>query len=308
VFADAVVYLPFDFKKDINDFIARIQPKLVFWVRYEFWVNALSILSNKNIPTYLLNGVFREEVSFFYRPTLITALSKFSKIYVISEASQQNLLRLGFKGEMLYDTRYDRMAQIVETPFEDKIIQNFVKHEKVVICGSTWLEDDKIISTTINSSTDIRWIIVPHEIHSERINQLLKIYPSAQLYSNFDYNNFSPILIVNTMGFLSKIYRYADICYIGGGFNKVVHSIVEPLAYSIPIIIGKNIEKSEEATEFVHHKLVKQIEKSEDFKAVVQLLFNQDNLPDNKRKRKIFAYRQGSVEKIIALIQKNIDL
>lgn len=300
--------MPFDFKRDVTHFIDIVQPKLVFWVRYEYWVNTLAVLKNKNIPVYLLNGVFRAKTSLFYRPILKTALSKFTKIFVINEASLENLFNLGFNGEILFDTRFDRMAQVVETPFEDKIIQDFVKHEKIVICGSTWLSDDKIISSTINKSIDKRWIIVPHEIHSERINQILKIYKSAQLYSKFDINKSCHILIVDTMGFLSKIYRYADICYVGGGFNKVVHSIIEPLAYAIPIIIGKNIEKSEEATEFVHHKLVSQIKTSEKFDAEISRVFNHDNLPENKRKRKIFSYRQGSVEKIIALIQKNIDL
>jgi 3-deoxy-D-manno-octulosonic-acid transferase len=307
-FADAVVYLPFDFKTDMTEFISLIQPKLVFWVRYEFWLNTLTILKENQTQTYLLNGVFRDKISFFYKPILTKALACFTKIFVISEQSSINLKSLGYESELLYDTRYDRMAQVVETPFEDKIIQEFVKHDKVVICGSTWATDDEIISQAINQSTDKRWVIVPHEIHNSRISELIKLYPRAQLYSNFEFDKTSHILIVDTIGFLSKIYRYADLVYVGGGFSKVVHSLIEPMAYSMPIIIGKNIAKSEEAIEFVHHKLVSQIKTSIEFELEVNRYFSQDNLPENKRKRKIFAYRQGSVEKILTIVEKYIDL
>lgn len=302
--ADVVVYLPFDFKARMDKFIEIIDPKLVFWVRYEFWLNTLASLNEKNIPTYLLNAVFRENTSIFYKPILTKALSYFTKIYVISEQSKVNLEKLGFDSDILYDTRYDRMAQVVQMPFVDNIIQTFAKNEKLVICGSTWKSDDDVISKTINSSKDIQWILIPHEINKERIEQLCEIYPEAQLYTDYDPNNKTKILIVNTMGYLSKIYRYADAIYVGGGFGKVVHSIVEPLAYSLPIIVGKNIAKSEEASEFVHHKLVKQIINSRQFNQEVYQILSQDNLPENKRKRKIFVNRQGSVDKLLAIVSE----
>jgi 3-deoxy-D-manno-octulosonic-acid transferase len=307
-FVDSVVYLPFDFRKDIEEFVNTIQPKMVFWVRYEFWINTLAVIKEKQIPLYLLNGVFRDQTNFFYRPILIQALQCFTKLLVISDRSKVNLENLGFESEVLFDTRYDRMAQIIETKFEDNIIQEFVRHEKVVICGSVWKKDDDIICNTINQSIDKKWILVPHEINQDRIAQLQYIYPSAQLYSKFDDKKSSHILIVDTMGFLSKIYRFADVVYVGGGFGKVVHSLIEPLAYSLPIIIGKKIEKSEEALEFVNHKLVVQIKTNKEFELEIIRCFSQDNLPENKRKRKIFTYRQGSVEKILDVVQKNLDL
>lgn len=307
-FADTVVYLPFDFKSNVEHFIDLVQPKLVFWVRYEFWLNILSSLKKRKIPIYLLNGVFSDSISPFYNSILTKSLACFTEIFVISEQSQSNLSKLGFKSEVLFDTRYDRMSQILETPFEDIVIQHFVNHDKVVVCGSTWPADDAVISSTINQSKDIKWILVPHEIHPARIDELQKIYPQSQLYSNYTEINECKILIVDKIGFLSKIYRFADVTYVGGGFGKVVHSLIEPLAYSIPIVVGVNIRKSEEAKEFVAHKLIVSIQNKLEFEAAITRFFSNDNLPDNKRKQRIFENRKGSVEKIMTIVKKNIDL
>ncbi len=307
-FADEIMYLPFDFKKDMENFITKIKPAFVFWVRYEFWYHALSIIHKNKIPLYLLNGVFHPKTSIFYTSYLKDCLSKFTKLFVISENSQSKLLRLGFQSEVLYDTRYERMKQTMESHFEDKIIHKFSTNEKIVVCGSIWSRDDKILMHSIASNPDLHWILVPHEINANRITQLLQRFPDAQLYTNFKSDVKSNILIVDTMGFLSKIYRFADVCYIGGGFDKVVHSLIEPLAYGVPIIIGKNINKSEEAKEFVQNNLVSQIFNSEEFNHELVRLFSQNNLPENKRKIKLFDHRLGSINKIMCLVEKNLDL
>ena len=298
-YADEVLYLPFDFKDSISHFIETIQPKLVFWVRYEFWLNTLVKLKENKIPVILLNGVFRNHISILYKPYLKKCLRSFSEITVINPRSQENLRMLGFSSTLIYDTRYGRMCQVLRIPFEDKIIQHFVERDKVVICGSIWPKDDEILITTIGKRKDIRWILVPHEVDRHRIEQLSTLFSDAQLYSSYNYNKASSILIIDCIGLLSRIYRFADAAYVGGGFNKVVHSLVEPLTYSLPIIIGPRIVKSEEAQDFLTLGFVKKIQTSIEFEKELSSALTNDWTNSKKLKQDFFAERAGSIDKIL---------
>lgn len=306
-YADEVFYLPFDFKNNVNGFIETIQPKLVFWVRYEFWLNTLVKLKEDKTPIILLNGVFRNNVSFLYKPYLKKCLSCFSEIAVINSTSQENLKKLGYPSTLIYDTRYNRMNQVLQSPFEDRIIQHFVHHDKVVVCGSVWTKDDEILETIIKEHCDIRWILVPHEVDRSRIEELSNLYPNAQLYSSYDQNKTSPILIIDSIGLLSRLYRFADLAYVGGGFNKVVHSLVEPIAYSLPIIIGPRIEKSEEAKDFVKLGFVKQINNSIEFDRELSFALNSDSSDSKQQKQAFFSERVDSIDKILDLTKRYIS-
>lgn len=307
-FANHVLYLPFDFFSSIRLFIDSIQPKMVFWVRYEFWLNTLEYLKKKNIPLILLNGVFRKNISFLYKPYLKCCLRSFSEIAVINKSSQENLEVLGFNSTVIYDTRFSRMWQVAQNPFEDKIIQHFVQAEKVVICGSIWANDDEILKTSIRHRNDIHWILAPHEVDDSRIAQLLSNYPHAQKYSQYEESKPTNILIIDCIGLLARLYRYADLAYVGGGFNKVVHSLVEPLAYSLPVIIGKNIAKSEEANDFIHLGFVSKIISDQEFQSALNDLLANDNHIIRKEKKHYFEQRVDSIDKILNLTQRYISL
>lgn len=305
-FADEIVYLPFDFQSKINEWIDLVNPKIVFWVRYEFWLNTLSILESKRIPVYLLNGVFYPKTNPLYLPILRKSLSKFTKIFVISEDSKVNLAAIGLPSEVLFDTRYDRMNQIKQAEFIDTKIEKFKATNKLVVCGSIWNADDIILAPAIQSMEKIHWVLVPHEINALRINELKSRFPNSQAYSDFNPDIKCSILIVDTMGFLSRIYRYADVCYVGGGFTKVVHSLIEPLAYHKPIIIGKKIEKSEEAREFVQDKQVCQIFNSAEFHTKLTQILSKNNDAENQRKKDLFTSRLGSVDKLMKILKDSL--
>lgn len=306
-YADEALYLPFDFKDNVNSFIVTVQPKLVFWVRYEFWLNTLTKLKEDKIPVILLNGVFRNNISFLYKLYLKKCLRCFSEIAVINTQSQENLNELGFSSSLIYDTRYSRMNQVLQSPFEDKIIQHFVHHDKVVVCGSIWSKDDEILTNSINEHQDIRWILVPHEVDHRRIKELSMRYPNAQLYSSYDENKTNQILIIDCIGLLSRVYRFADLAYVGGGFNKVVHSLVEPLAYSLPIIIGPRIEKSEEAKDFVALGFAKKIRTSFEFEKELSSALTIDLTNSRKQRQTFFSERVDSIDKILDLAKKYIS-
>lgn len=307
-FADEVLYLPFDFKEDIKTFVQTIEPKLVFWVRYEFWLNVLTVLKQNNIPVFLLNGVFRNQISKVYKPILQKCLANFKEIYVISKLSQDNLRILGFDSKICYDTRYDRMHQIANQSFHDDVIEKFIEDRQVVVCGSIWSSDDEILSNAINQYRHLKWILIPHEVHLKRIQDLTKKFPDAELYSNGLKNKYGHILVIDKIGILSKLYRKADVAYVGGGFEKVVHSLVEPMAYAIPILIGKNIEKSEEAKEYVEKRLVVQVEHSSDVLLKLQELIAQKSEENYLLRRQFFESRLHAVDNILSIVKKNIEI
>lgn len=304
-YADAVIYLPFDFKKDVRQFLEIIRPKIVIWVRYEFWYHTLSEIKKRGIPLYLLNGVFRDRVSCLYRPILIRSLSCFSKIFVINEASKSIVAKFGYSAILLPDTRYDRVHSISNKPFEDSIISDFCSGDlKVVVCGSTWPRDEFYIKEVISSDT--KWIIVPHEINQRHLDFIAKLFPRSQRYTQYQKNSPSNILIIDTIGLLSRVYRYADLVYVGGGFNKVVHSLSEPLVYGHPIIIGRNIEKSEEAKTYLALSLIYQIHSPAEFRKRVESLLVEKGDSDREKREHYFQSQLGSTDKLMNLIVNNL--
>jgi len=307
-FADSILYLPFDFKEPIKHFIDNIQPKLVFWIRYEFWLNTLQYLNEKKIPVILINGVFRPSIPFLYKAYLEKCLNCFSEITVISPSSQENLKMIGFQSTVIADSRYGRMHQVAQTFFEDRHIEHFIKGYKTVICGSIWANDDKILSDTIKRRDDIRWILVPHEIDTNRMNELQTLYPNAQKYSQFETSNSGNILIIDNVGLLAKIYRYADAAYVGGGFNKVVHSLIEPLAYKLPTIIGKNIEKSEEAINFLNLGFVNKIHDGNEFETTLTKLLTEDNSSKKGIKESYFKQKINSIDTILDIAKDHVAI
>lgn len=299
-YADAVLYLPFENKKDINVFIDFFQPKKVFWVRYEFWPLVMSNIATRNIPIVLLNGVFRNSYSLFYKPILKYCLALFEKIYVVDPESKTAIQKLGFHSEVLADTRFERMQAVKETPFEDEKISNFLGNNPSLIMGSTWTQDEELLLEILPYFPKIKVIIAPHEVHNSRMEELKKRFPEALFYSQYKgEKSESNLLIIDSIGMLSKLYRFGTINYVGGGFNKVVHSLLEPMAYGKPILIGKNIEKSAEAQRFVKEKWVVQVFDSHFLKEALDKLLLMDDSNNNEARIAYFQSHLGSVAKII---------
>lgn len=305
-FADYIHYLPYDSYQEMNEFIDAFSPKIVFWIRYEFWRNCISLLNNRNCTLILLNGVFRPNINFIYKKYISSILKKFTNIYTINKNSQKALKKqFNINGNVLPDTRYDRMKEVSETKFSDDKIETFINKEKVIICGSTWRNDELLLKKVITKLFDYKMLVIPHEVNQGRLAELIKIFPSAIQYSKYQEYQNSQIMIVDTIGMLSKTYRYADIVYVGGGFDKVVHSLVEPLAYYKPIIIGKNITKSEEALTLVNEKIVNQIRNHTEFVNSVRELENTNN---TKLIKSFFTEKIGSTNKIIDVIKKIYEI
>lgn len=258
-FADLVTYLPLDTIKNAKMMIQIFDPSKVIFIKYEFWHNLISELHKRKIKIYLVSGIFRKNQYFFqwYGKTFRKTLEKFDHIFVQDKSSFELLKKSDFQHITLSgDTRIDRTIQIASEKFHDPAIEDFIKNQKAIICGSTWTKDEIIISKTVQLLPEEKFIIVPHVVSNEHILKLKKLFPESILHSNYTSQNYttSQVLIVDSIGILSKLYRYGWIGYVGGGFNRGIHNILEPAAYGIPVIFGPKHQKFNEAKMMLYEK------------------------------------------------------
>ena len=256
--ADLVAYLPLDTPENAGTFIARLKPDLVFFVKYEFWFNYLNQLKNQNIPVILFSAVFRPNQVFFkwYGGLFRQILKTFSHIFVQNNSSKVLLENIGIKASVANDTRFDRVYQIAQSRKSFPLVELFKSNAKIFIAGSTWQRDEELLIKLINENIlpDYKFIIAPHNINPARVDEIInELKPAAVRFSALSAENVvtSKVIVVDNIGNLASLYTYADIAYIGGGFNASVHNILEAAINNIPVLFGPHHQKSEEAKELV---------------------------------------------------------
>lgn len=267
--ADVTVYLPLDTKSNAQQFIDVVHPDLVFFIKYEYWPNYLNELKKRHIKTYLISGIFRENQAFFkwYGGFYRNALQTFDYFFVQNDSSKKLVQSIGFNNvKVSGDTRFDRVVSILERDNSLDFMEDFIKTSStalgvtkstIIVIGSSWPKDENLIVNYINNSSDnVKFIIAPHNIHkSEIINLQSLIKKKIVLFSEKEGKNLPDyqVFIIDTIGILTKIYSYADIAYVGGGFgNPGVHNILEPATFGIPIVVGPNYSHFAEATALVN--------------------------------------------------------
>ncbi len=258
--ADVTVYLPLDTRKNATRFLTLVHPEMAFFIKYEFWPNYLNALYKNRIRTFLISGIFRESQPFFkwYGGFHRKALRTFDRFFVQNDSSKQLLLRLGyFNITVSGDTRFDRVVQILEQDNRLDFIEEFTNSRLTIVVGSSWPADEKLLVRFINESdANVKFIIAPHNIKAYQIAELKNsITKDVVLFSekNEILLATKQVFIIDTIGLLTKIYSYADIAYVGGGFgNPGVHNILEPATFGIPIVIGPNYSHFAEAVALVN--------------------------------------------------------
>lgn len=258
--ADATVYLPLDSIGNAQQFLKLAHPEMAFFIKYEFWPNYLNELKKQNIKTYLISGIFREKQPFFkwYGGFYRNALKSFHYFFVQNESSKKLLQSIGFNNvKVSGDTRFDRVVSILERDNALDFIEQFKNNTTTIVIGSSWPKDEELLIKYINQADDdVKFIIAPHNIKPEQIQQLKNsITKKTVLFSEKENQSLAdyPVFIIDTVGILTKIYSYADIAYVGGGFgNPGVHNILEPATFGIPIVIGPNYSHFAEATALVN--------------------------------------------------------
>lgn len=256
--ADLILYLPLDTQSNVKRFVDTLKPDIVFYVKYEFWFNFLSYLQSKEIPTFLISAVFRPDQHFFkgYAEWPRKILQGFTKIFVQNESSRELLQFIGIKNvEVSGDTRFDRVMAVAAKPKAIEIARAFSLNHKVMVAGSTWPADEDLIFKFIyQNKHKMRFIIAPHEISSNHIDSLMqRAGKTAVRFSktNTEEVATAEILIIDSIGMLSQLYQYGTIAYIGGGFGVGIHNILEASAFGLPVFMGPNYQKFNEAKELI---------------------------------------------------------
>lgn len=309
--ANWVFYLPIDTKANARKFFDIVDPGLVVFTKYDYWYYYLTECRKRKIPLLMISAIFRKKQPFFqwYGSLHRKMLKCFTHFFVQDENSKELLQTRQINAVTVAgDTRFDRVAEIAEnfTPIE--AIEKFCGQLPVLVAGSTWPADEKLIRKAVAFFPELKLIIAPHEIYQEHIDQLKSIFPNAVLYSQLTTRH-SPAnpLIIDNIGMLARLYRYATITYIGGGFDKGIHNTLEAAVYGKPVLFGPNYKKFKEAIGLTEAGGGIPVSSSDEFMAHLKnMLSDRKHLKDvSKNSFDFVNQNKGATEKIMQFIQEN---
>lgn len=255
--ADLVMYLPSDSPSNARAFLDTLKPEKAFFVKYEYWANYFFGCKQRNIPLYLVSAILRPEQRFFgyFKSFWRKVLACVHTFFVQNEETAALLQSIGMRNFVLSgDTRYDRVKAIAETGKSFQQLESFTEGIVTIVGGSTWPADEEVLKMVHEKvSGKIKLIVVPHELTEGHISHILQKWPKAQRWTKLRENEIpsSDILILDTMGMLSSVYRYAGIAMIGGGFGAGIHNTLEAAVWGIPVAFGPKYEKFNEARELI---------------------------------------------------------
>ena len=323
--ADIICYMPVDTRLNAIRFLRLVRPVMAFFIKYEFWSNFLHILKHRNIPTYSVSSIFREDQVFFkwYGRNYAGVLKCFTRFFVQNEESKRLLEGIGITAvDVVGDTRFDRVLQIKEAAKHLPICEAFrtgvassqsadVPHHdfKVFVAGSSWPPDENIFIPFFNEHKDWRLLIAPHVIAEEHLKLILSLIKDKKVVR---YTQTTPeeaaeadVLIIDCFGLLSSMYNYGDVAYIGGGFGVGIHNTLEAAVWNMPVIFGPNNKKFQEAQGLLKSGGGFEINTYEDFSGLMGSLMNDETfLKQAGDKAGAFvAHLAGATDKVLASVK-----
>lgn len=308
--ADSVYYLPLDTARNAKRFLDIVKPSLIYFVKYDYWYHYLHETNKRNIPLYIISSIFRKEQIFFkpYGAFYRKILSFFTKIFVQEQESKSLLQHIGIDSVVAGDTRVDRVAALARRNHEIPNVLDFKQDELLLIAGSSWEKDEDLFIEYLENHPplDYKLIIAPHEVHEKRVKQLCeKFKPFKPLrYSQITEKKElqeSKILIIDSVGMLSALYKYGDIAYIGGGFGVGIHNTLEPATFSLPIIFGKKYKKFNEARILLEKGGAFSVSNYAEFEKILDNLLKKETLriESGTVSRRFIEENQGAVSRIL---------
>lgn len=292
--ADYIFYLPLDTKQNAKALVKTLHPEILILVKYEYWYNLLKRLQKKKIPVIVISAVIKEKNVFFkaWGSWFRKIIRRISHFFVQDQDSKNLLESINFHEVTVSgDTRFDRVKEILNSKNELIFVEKFKGNSKLIVAGSTWPDDDEILTDFINSKLPEDWKIIfaPHNIDQKKIIQLKeKLKLPTTIYTQLKEEELtdSSVLIVDTIGILTKIYAYADVSYVGGGFTKTgVHNTLEPAVFGVPIIFGPNYQRYFEAIELIENEAAVKFENQFEFDEKMSNLI--ENESERNRRGKI---------------------
>lgn len=309
--ADVICYLPFDKKNTVKEFISQFHTELFFTVKYDYWYNLLSELKKQNTRIYVVSALFYERQSFFttYGKWFVKQLKVdvdwffHQTPFSLALAKSVGLVQSSVTG----DTRFDRVKQLRNRNNHVEYIADFIGEHKAIVFGSSWQEEEKIAAIITQKNYEVKIIIAPHDL--KRVTHLQQLFPEALLYSEMNTQktstNNSKILIIDSIGLLSKLYSYADIAVVGGGFHEAgLHNILEAATFGVPVVFGNQYRKNPEADALISMNGGKSFEdRSQASEFILFLLNNEEVLSEMAENAKKFVDENpNSTEMIIKKI------
>lgn len=323
--ADIICYMPVDTRLNAIRFLRLVRPVMAFFIKYEFWSNFLHILKHRNIPTYSVSSIFREDQVFFkwYGRSYAGVLKCFTRFFVQSEESKRLLEGIGITAvDVVGDTRFDRVLQIKEAAKQLPICEAFrtgvassqsadVPHHdfKVFVAGSSWPPDENIFIPFFNEHKDWRLLIAPHVIAEEHLKLILSLIKGKKVVR---YTQTTPeeaaeadVLIIDCFGLLSSMYNYGDVAYIGGGFGVGIHNTLEAAVWNMPVIFGPNNKKFQEAQGLLKSGGGFEINTYEDFSGLMGSLMNDETFLKlaGDKAGAFVAHLAGATDKVLASVK-----
>jgi 3-deoxy-D-manno-octulosonic-acid transferase len=315
--ADWIFYLPMDGPTNAKKFLEITHPSLVIFVKYEFWYYYLKQIKQLKIPLLLISAYFRKNKSAFksYERFKIKKLNFFDHLFIQDEESKREADNAGLslKTLMTGDTRFDRVKEIANNFQPIPEIDTFINGHKVLIAGSTWQEDEHLLFLSLKKGRieNLKLILAPHEITKKHLDNIKELFPEAVFYSDLIKNPAtakSDVLIIDNIGMLARLYKYATFAYVGGGLKKSgVHNVLEAAVFYKPVIMGPFYEKYHEAIGLVEKGGAIVIKDESDFtNSLTMLLNNTDGSYNNacSASGKFVHENTGATEKIIRFIQE----
>ena len=305
--ADKLFYLPLDTDSNAISFIEILQPEIAIFVKYDFWFNYLNILQENLIPIVYFSCNFRENQIYFksYARWQRSILEDIDRIYTLNKKSENVLLKHGFKNAAVCgDTRYDKVIQNAEQSIPIPIIEQFKKEKPLLILGSSWQPEEKIIAQYLEKNKgEIKVIIAPHDISEKHLLEIEGIVKVPMLrYANLTEENINKIdvILIDNIGLLSNTYQYADFAFIGGGFTNDLHNILEAAAFSNVVFYGNKFSKFPEAQELIDFGGGISVSNYSDFETIINnVLKNTSKQRTMKQKSKDFVYQHKGATDIV---------
>ncbi len=320
--ANCIAYLPMDSLQHARTFFNIVNPSLILFVKYEFWHYYLQEAKQRKIPLLLISGIFRKSQPFFkwHGAFHRKMLQCFTHFFLQNQSSVELLNSIGYKENITTsgDTRFDRVLEIANKKKSIPLIEKFIGNCAVIVAGSTWLEDDEELDHFANTRTDIKFIIAPHEIEPDRIAECRKLYKHSILWSEIADENMhiaidpqKNVLIIDNIGMLSTLYRYATICMVGGAFgDDGVHNVLEAAVYAKPVIFGPVYDKYAEAVDLIETGGATSVENALELEDELNKLLSNENLLHKMGEKagNYVASNAGASKQIIDYCIKNLQL
>lgn len=309
---DHVFYLPLDTAGNAARFLDIVRPKKVFFIIAEYWVNYLTELKKRNIPTYLISALIGRHAPFFrwygglYRPLL----SAYTRFLVLDEESVDNLHRLGYYNVTLTgDPLYDKALYVADQAFSNAVVERFAQWGDLFVAGSLSDRHDlNLICSLANRHRGLHFLIIPHEISEEGLNHIrYNLRGNALLYSECDeHTDFSSVqtLIIDYMGELAYLYRYGRWAYVGGGFTPYLHNVIEASVYGLPVAFGPCIRRTTAPARLMKlgvGQMVRSARELDEWFTAIR--FDTDRLEQIRQTAADYARRQsGAAERVLQIV------